>query len=450
MAAIGLKRRMAALDKRALTADLERMSAFVENTPLSGESAETITADVLIVGGGLVGSTLGCVLASAGIETVVVDREDPASVMEASFDGRASAIAAGSRHMMESVGLWAEVAAAQPIRDIRVTDGKVGRKASALSLHYDHREIGEPFGHIVENRELRKAQHRFIPKLETLRLLAPMGVSLVARRPDGVEAKLDDGRRVRAQLVCACDGRNSRLREDAGIKTTRWEYWQAGIVATVEHEKPHRGTAWEHFLPSGPFAMLPMVDAADGTHRSSIVWTERKDLSEWAVKLPDHAFGQELERRFGDRLGRLRPVGPRFRYPLSGLNASRYIDRRLALVGDAAHAIHPIAGQGLNMGLRDVAALAECIVDARRLGMDVGARGPLERYQRWRRVDNLALVAATDSLDRLFSTDIAPIRLARDLGLAAVDRLDPLKRVFMRHAMGTFGDLPRLIRGKPL
>lgn len=441
---------MAALDKHASAADFGSMNTSAENQSLTGESAGTITADVLIVGGGLVGSTLACVLASAGVETVLVDREDPADVMDAGFDGRASAIAAGSRHMMESVGLWDAVEAAQPIRDIMVTDGKVGRRPSALSLHYDHRDVGEPFGHIVENRELRKAQHRFMPRLDTLRLLAPVGVSLVARRSGGIEATLDDGRKVRAALVCGCDGRNSRLREDAGIKTARWDYWQAGIVATVAHEKPHRGTAWEHFLPSGPFAMLPMVDAEDGTHRSSIVWTERKNLSEWAVKLPEHAFGQELERRFGDRLGRLRPVGPRFRYPLSGLNAERYIDRRLALVGDAAHAIHPIAGQGLNMGLRDVAALAECIVDARRLGLDVGARDVLERYQRWRRVDNLALVAATDSLDRLFSTDLAPLRLARDLGLAAVDRLDPLKRAFMRHAMGTLGRLPRLIEGKPL
>jgi 2-octaprenyl-6-methoxyphenol hydroxylase len=230
----------------------------------------------------------------------------------------------------------------------------------------------------------------------------------------------------------------------------QWTYPQAGVVATLEHEKPHRGVAYEHFLPSGPFAMLPMVDDPPGTHRSSIVWTERRDLAQKAVKLSDRAFAQEVLRRFGTALGDVRPVGPRFTYPLSGLHAERYIDRRLALVGDAAHGIHPIAGQGLNLGFRDVAALAECIVDARRLGQDIGAQDVLVRYQRWRRPDNLMLVAATDSLNRLFSNNFGPLRAARDLGLGAVNRIGPLKRLFMRHALGSFGDLPRLTQGPPL
>ena len=231
--------------------------------------------------------------------------------------------------------------------------------------------------------------------------------------------------------------------------TTEWAYAQTGIVCTVAHEKPHGGVAHEHFLPAGPFAMLPMVDD-DGVHRSSIVWTERRDLAPAMMALDDAAFAAEIERRFGPSLGRLRPIGGRFAYPLTLVHAERYVDHRLALLGDAAHAIHPIAGQGLNLGLRDVAALAEAIVDAQRLGLDIGDGLALERYERWRRFDNLMLMAVTDVLNRLFSNDLAPVRLARDLGLAAVNRLPPLKRLFMRHAMGMVGDLPRLIRGERL
>jgi 2-octaprenyl-6-methoxyphenol hydroxylase len=231
---------------------------------------------------------------------------------------------------------------------------------------------------------------------------------------------------------------------------TRWDYPQAGIVCTVGHELAHGGVAHEHFLPSGPFALLPLVDAPAGTHRSSLVWTERRALVADMLALDDAAFGRELERRFGDSLGRLRPLGRRWSYPLSLQHAERYVDRRLALVGDAAHVIHPIAGQGLNLGLRDVAALAESVVDARRLGLDPGGAEVLAGYQRWRRFDNTVLMVVTDSLNRLFSNDLGPLRLARDLGLAAVDRLPPLKRVFMRHAMGLVGDLPRLIRGEAL
>jgi 2-octaprenyl-6-methoxyphenol hydroxylase len=409
-----------------------------------------IETEVLVVGGGLAGASLAAVLATAGLETVVVDREDPEAVRDKGFDGRASAIAAGSRHMFEAIGLWDHVKEAQPILDIKVTDGQVGRRASPLGLSYDHRDVGEPFGHIVENRLLRIAQQDFLAACRHLNYLAPMGVDAVERDETGVRARLSDGRTVRARLVCACDGRNSRLREAAGIRARRWDYDQSGVVATLTHERPHRGVAYEHFLPSGPFAMLPLPDAPDGTHRSSIVWTERHDLARRAVTLDDTAFAREVLRRFGDGLGRVAPVGPRFRYPLSGLHADSYIGQRLALVGDSAHGIHPIAGQGLNLGLRDVAALAECIVDTARLGLDIGGPEVLTRYQRWRRVDNLTLVAATDSLDRLFSNDLPPVRLARGLGMAAVDRMGPLKKVFMRHAMGMLGDLPRLVRGEAL
>jgi 2-octaprenyl-6-methoxyphenol hydroxylase len=412
---------------------------------------ETLHTEVLVVGGGLVGATLASALASAGIETVVVDMEEPEKVLRMGFDGRASAIAAGSRHMMEAIGLWDLVAdQAQPILDIMVTDGRIGRPKSPFHLHYAHDEVGEAMGHIVENRVLRQGQQRLLPTFERLTHLAPVGVERVVRTGTRATATLTDGRRVVARLVAGCDGRGSPLRKAAEIRTAHWTYDQAGIVATLRHDADHKGTAHEHFLPSGPFAMLPMVDGPDGEHRSSIVWTERKRLAEHFYGLDQDAFAREVLRRFGEDYGDVAEVGPRFKYPLSGLHAERYIDTRLALVGDSAHAIHPIAGQGLNLGLRDVAALAECVVDARRLGLDVGQGDVLRRYQRWRRPDNMILVAATHTLDNLFSNDFPPLRLARDLGLAGVNLMGPVKKLFMRHAMGTLGDLPRLIQGRPL
>jgi 2-octaprenyl-6-methoxyphenol hydroxylase len=416
------------------------------------EPPKKADCEVLIVGGGMVGLTLGLTLAGAGVEVVVVDREDPTKVQDAAFDGRASAIARGSQQALAGAGLWGAMApSAQPILEIRVSDGRVGAGASPLFLHYDHRDVDEaPLGYIVENRALRRALHAEVGRRGGLRLAAPRQIAALERGPAGVDARLDDGRKLRARLAVAAEGRNSPLREAAGIRTTRWSYPQAGIVCTVAHERPHHGVAHEHFLPSGPFAMLPMTDAADGTHRSSIVWTERRDLAPAMMALDGEDFAREIARRFGDSLGRLEAIGGRWCYPLSLLYAERSVDRRLALVGDAAHGIHPIAGQGLNLGLRDVAALAEAVVDARRLGLDVGGAEALARYQRWRRVDSLMLIAATDGLNRLFSNDLAPLRLARDLGLAAVNRMPPLKRFFMNHAMGLVGDLPRLIRGEAL
>ncbi|MEI9988137.1 MAG: FAD-dependent monooxygenase [Aliidongia sp.] len=257
--------------------------------------------------------------------------------------------------------------------------------------------------------------------------------------------ELADGRTIRARLLVAADGKTSRLRQEAGIRIFGTEYKQHAISGTVTHEQPHHGVAVEHFLAAGPFAILPMTG-----NRSSIVWTERAALAPALLKLPEAEFNRELTRRFGDFLGAVEWAGPRWSYPLNILYAERITDRRLALVGDAGHVIHPIAGQGLNLGIRDVAALAELVVDAYRLGLDPGAADVLERYQRWRRVDTLALSAVTDGLNRLFSNDIAPVKLARDLGLAMVDRVPPLKRLFMRHAMGLVGTLPRLVRGEAL
>ena len=434
-----------------------------------------IETEVLIAGGGMVGLTLGIALAGAGVATILVDAADPATLRTAAYDGRASAIARGTQQALAALGIWPGMAdAAEPILEIRVSDGKVGSDASPLFLHYDHQELGPdrdgPLGYIVENLAARRALAARAAGMTGLDLLAPARIAALERGPAAVLAQLDDGRRVRARLVVGAEGKTSALREAAGIRVIRWDYPQCGIVCTVAHEAPHEGVAHEHFLPSGPFALLPMTDspggapggapggvpegapegAPGGGHRSSLVWTERRALVPAMMALSEANFAAELERRFGGGLGRLRQAGGRWSYPLGLMFAERCVDARLALVGDAAHVIHPIAGQGLNLGLRDVAALAETLVDARRLGLDLGSAEVLARYQGWRRVDGALLAVATDGLNRLFSNDIGPLRLVRDLGLAAVDRAPPLKRFFMRHAMGLVGDLPRLIRGQAL
>ena len=410
------------------------------------KSAPT-TVDVIIVGGGLVGLTLAAALGQTGLSVAVVDREVPALAAADRFDGRASAIAWGSAQALGGIGLWPMLAPhAQAIDDIRVSDGD-----STLFLHYDHRELGDhPLGYIVENRHIRRALYAHVAAIATLRLLAPASVQALRPEPGAIVARLEGGVEIRASLAIACDGRNSPTRAQARIATTRWDYPQTGIVCSIGHELSHAGVAHERFLPAGPFAVLPLPDAADGGHRSSIVWTERQELAPAMMALGDEEFAGEIALRFGDSLGRIAVAGPRWAYPLGLLQAASYIAPRLALAGDAAHAIHPIAGQGLNLGLRDAAALAECVVDANRLGLDIGGAEVLRRYERWRRFDNLALLAATDGLNRLFSNDIAPVRFARDLGLGMVNNLPPLKRFFMRHAMGVIGDLPRLVRGEAL
>ncbi len=398
--------------------------------------------ELIIVGGGLTGLSLAIACAAAGIEVAVIDREDPAATLAEPYDGRTTAIAHGSRQVLEGIGLWPLVAAeSEPILEIRVADG-----ASPLFLHYDHRDLGTaPLGFIVENRVLRRALLERARALPSLLHLAPLAVERVERGAACVLAHLADGSTLKGELVAACDGRRSPLRQAAGIRALAWDYPQTGIVCTVGHALAHRGVAVEHFLPAGPFAILPMTG-----RRSSIVWTERAALAPAILALDAAGFHAELARRFGDFLGEIEVVGPRWSYPLALLHAERYVAPRLALVGDAAHVIHPIAGQGLNLGIRDIAALAELIVDARRLGLDIGNADILARYERWRRFDNLSLAVVTDGLNRLFSNTVPPVRLLRDLGLAVVDQLPPMKRLLMRHAMGTLGDLPRLARGEPL
>ncbi len=412
-------------------------------------------AEALVVGGGLAGLTLGIALARGGVETIVVDALDPASVTEAGFDGRVSAIAFASCRMLAALGLWDEVAPyAQPINDILVTDGSGLRAAdpgaaSLLHLHFDHREIGsDPLGHLIENRHIRLAQQAVLDRTERLTVLAPAACTRVDRDSRGVRAHLADGRVVAAQVCLAADGRRSPIREAAGITSVGWSYDQVGIVTTVEHDEPHHGVAQEYFLPAGPFAILPMTG-----NRASLVWTETAELGPHYTSLSEDAFTDEIAQRFGPYLGAVRPAGPRWSYPLGIHLALDYVGERLALVGDAAHGIHPIAGQGLNMGLRDVAALAEVLIETRRLGLDLGSADALARYQTWRRFDNAMLGAATDVLNRLFSNDITPLRIARDLGLAAVNAIPAARRLFMRHAGGALAlggeeTLPRLLRGE--
>ncbi len=398
--------------------------------------------DVIVAGGGLVGMSLGLALAGAGLEIAVVDAEAPQAMRAKGFDGRVSSIALGSKRVLEGISVWPRLAAvAEPINEIRVSDGE-----APLYLHYDHRDVGrDPLGFIVENRDIRAALLDVVAACPTLRHLTPARVARLTPEPGAISATLEDGRAIKASLAVVAEGRDSKLRAEAGIGVAAWRYKQTGIVCTVAHERPHRGIAHERFLPAGPFAILPMRGL-----RSSLVWTEREDLAPGLLALPAAAFHDEMARRFGDFLGKLEVVGSRWSYPLSLSHAARYSAERLALIGDSAHAIHPIAGQGFNLGVRDVAALAELIVDHHRLGLDIGTSDVLGRYERWRRFDALALIAVTDGLNRLFSNDIGPIVLARDLGLAVVNQVKPLKRLFMRHAMGTVGDLPRLARGEKL
>jgi 2-octaprenyl-6-methoxyphenol hydroxylase len=421
--------------------------------------------EIAIVGGGMVGMTLAAATAGAGIPTTLIEAEPLPSITEPTFDGRSSAIAYGSQQVLAGIGAWDHLAAdASPIREIRVSDGgwrsALARTAheSPFFVHYNARDLPEgsvaagaqpPFGWIVENRAIRRALLKRLAEAPNLTHLAPARVAEVQFQSGGAALRMQDGREIRARLVVAADGRGSSVRRFAGIGFKEFGYDQTAIVCTVAHERDHRGVAHENFLPAGPFAMLPMTDAG-GMHRSSIVWTEDPRIVPWMLSLDDQALGVEIARRFGTTLGALRPIGPRFSYPMRLLLADAYAKDGAVLVGDAAHSIHPVAGQGFNLGVRDVAALAEALVDGHRLGLDLGSLAVLENYARWRRFDNLLLTGFTDGLVRLFSNDLPPVRLARDLGFFAFNLTKPLKRLAMRHAMGVVGDLPRLVRGLPL
>jgi 2-octaprenyl-6-methoxyphenol hydroxylase len=413
--------------------------------------------DVIVGGGGMVGMTLAIALAKAGLQVTVADPLPASKATDAAFDGRVSALSFATVRMFEALGIWPLMAGeAQPINDILVTDARLGEEPSPFSLHFDSAEIGAAsLGHIVENRHTRTALFAVAETLPGLRFVAPAAIEVLVPTAAGIRARLSTGEEIEAQLAVAADGRDSLMREQMGLSVVQWAYPQSGIVATVAHEKPHNGVAYEHFLPSGPFAILPMTPASGSeavgqkyANRSSLVWTETDTLVPAMMALGEDAFNDEIARRFGGHLGATKAAGPRWSYPLRFHLARAYVAPRFALAGDAAHGIHPIAGQGLNLGLKDAAALVDVVLDAARLGLDIGALDILKRYERWRRFDSLAMAAATDGLNRLFSNDIAPLRLVRDLGMGLVDRIGPARRFFMRHAGGDVGKLPRLMKGE--
>ncbi len=385
-------------------------------------------ADLLVVGAGPVGLGIACTLANRGLSVILMDARDPAAGLDAAFDGRASAIASGSVPILEDAGVWSALAGdAEPIHEIRVSDGD-----SRMFLHFHRAELGRgPLGYMVENRFLRRALYLRAAALDGVALLAPRRVAAMTSAGPRLRATLDDGTVVKARLAVAADGKHSAARARAGIAAHRRRYRQTAFVCTVAHEFPHGGAAQERFLPGGPFAVLPLT-----RDRSSLVWTEHERAGDAVAALDDDRFLDAVRRRIGDGLGALSLAGPRSRYPVERVRARRLTAPRLALAGDAARAIHPIAGQGLNLGLRDVAALADTVLDTARLGLDIGGGDALRRYERRRRSDSLTMTVATDGLNRLFVAGPAPVRAARRLGLAAVNRTPALKRVFMRRAMG--------------
>ena len=401
--------------------------------------------EVAVGGAGFAGLALAIALRQALGDPFAVTVIDPTLAHAQSKDPRASAIAAAARRLFEAIDVWDAVAPnAQPILDMMVTDSKLDDAVRPTFLTFGGDvEEGEPFAHMVENRHL-------VDALATK--ARDLGVDLRAGAVAGfenagnvVDVSLADGEVISARLLVGADGAHSLIRERAGIANHGWSYDQSAIVTTVAHEREHNGRADEHFLPAGPFAILPLTGK-----RCSIVWTENTREAQRIVALPDDEFHKELEKRFGLQLGELKVIGPRRAFPLGLFTARTFIGERLALIGDAAHIIHPIAGQGLNMGLRDVAALAEAIADAARLGLDPGGPDVLERYQRWRRFDTMTMGIATDGLNRLFSNHSDVLRLARDIGLGLVERMPALKRMFIREAAGFTGDVPKLLKGEAL
>lgn len=416
--------------------------------------SEIADTDVLIAGAGLAGASLALALSREGFDVTLVDPQPFEAQLAPTFDGRSTAIAFSTYRMLHTLGLGEDLAPHVCRMDrILVTDGRrpgaAARAPSAAFLRFDADEIGEatggePLGYMVENRRLRVALARALDATDVT-VRAPVGVTAVETGIGRSIVTLGDGSQVRAALVVGAEGRRSVVRDAAGIGVIRQPYGQSGVVATVRMADPHGNVAHEYFLPGGPFAILPLTD-----QRASLVWTEPTRAAEALRSASDMAFLAHLTRRFGDFLGEVRPEGPRFVYPLELGLATAMVAPRIALIGDAAHGVHPVAGQGLNMGLKDVAALAEVLTEARTLGEDIGAEPVLDRYAQWRRFDTVALTLAFDAFVRLFSNDIAPVRAVRDLGMAAVNRIAPLRRAFMREAGGATGDLPKLLRGEAL
>jgi 2-octaprenyl-6-methoxyphenol hydroxylase len=403
--------------------------------------------DILIVGGGLNGPALALALAQTGHSVTVIDALAETVRKNATFDGRAYALALASQRLLDAIGVWNRVAEhAQPMLEIKVTDGHAGTGPSPFFMHFDHAEIEEgPMGYMVEDRHLRRA---FLDAMaEEQDITRINGRTVVAQEADatGVTLTLDDGSTVSGGLLVGCDGRRSGTASRAGIKRSGWDYGQTALVCAIEHDLPHHGVAHQFFMPPGPLAILPLT-----SNRSSIVWSERSEAAQRINALPEAEYLQVLRPRFGDFLGDIRLQGDRFTYPLNLTIANSFIGDRMALVGDAAHGMHPIAGQGLNAGLRDVGALAEVLTLAGRRGEDIGSVLVLERYQEWRRFDTAALAMATDVFNKLFSNDNPLLRMGRDIGMGIVGSLPGLRRGFVREAAGLTGDLPKLLQGRPI
>jgi 2-octaprenyl-6-methoxyphenol hydroxylase len=400
-------------------------------------------ADVIILGGGLVGLTLAIALDRHGLTTIVVDPADPATQIAPGYDGRATAVSSSSWRMLEAIGVAAKLDGVTcAIRAIRVSEGlKPGGILFAPEADDD------PLGIMVENRLLRRALRETALAAGRLELLMPARPAEVVRDATGVRVALADGRLIAAPLLVGAEGRNSPARAAAGITVAQWRYDHVAIVATIAHERAHEATAYEIFYPSGPFAILPMLAGEDGRPRSAIVWSVKARDAEATSGLPDRALAHEIEKRMGGFLGAIELAGPRWNYPLGFHHAATITARRLALIGDAAHGIHPIAGQGLNLGFRDAAALAEVLVEGARLGLDLGDAQLMARYERWRSLDTFSVALATDSLTRLYGLPGRAASAIRRLGMGAVQRIGPLKDRLMAEARGESGELPLLLRG---
>jgi 2-octaprenyl-6-methoxyphenol hydroxylase len=404
-------------------------------------------ADILIVGGGLNGPALALALASGGMRVTVVDARPAPARASLGFDGRAYSLAHASKRLLGAIGVWPHIAdLVQPILQIKASDGHAGAGAAPFFLHFDHTEIEEgPMGYMVEDRHLYAAFLAAMTDTPGITLLS--GETVVAQHIDaaGATVTLASGQHLTAGLLVGCDGRASGTAQRAGINRTGWAYGQTALVTAVEHALPHNGIAHQFFMPQGPLAILPLPG-----NRSSIVWSEEDSRATQIQALDDAGYLDALRPRFGDFLGNIRLAGTRFTYPLSLTLANSFVAPRLALVGDAAHGVHPIAGQGLNLGLRDVGALAQVVIEATRRGEDIGAVDVLERYQQWRRFDTTTLALSMDGVNRLFSNDNPVLRLGRDLGMGVVNALPGLRRRFIRTAAGLDGDLPRLLQGRQI
>ena len=390
------------------------------------------------------GPLIAVALAAEGISATVVDAQKAARQKADDFDGRSYALTLTSIRMLKVLGLWEGLSEqAQPILDIKVSDGVAGRGASPLYLHFDHREIEEgPFGHLIEDRYLRRAVLERMAQEPLIRHLSGVQVLGMSGGVVTTDARKVADREIAGRLVIGCDGRGSKVADWAGIGRTELDYSQTSLVCALEHDLPHQGIAHQFFTPAGPLAILPLTG-----NRSSIVWTEARSVAEEIQGRSDAGYLEALRPVFGDFLGEIALVGKRFTYPLGLSLANAFVGDRVALAGDAAHGIHPLAGQGFNLGVRDAAALAEVLVEAKRRGEDIGALDVLERYQRWRRFDTAALAVATDGINRLFSNDNPLLRGVRDAGLGLVNRVPTLRRGLMREAAGLSGDMPRLLEG---